>query len=71
MYRTRIFFYLQFPTQSYPSSFHFGDKTFAQNFAARPFCMTFEGKQFVFEICRKHDTGQSALLLSFLRFLLF
>ena len=51
----------QFPKSVHASSFNYGEKTFAQNFAARPWCFTFEDKQFILEICRKHDTGLTLL----------
>ena len=51
----------QFPKSVHASSFNYGEKTFAQNFAARPWCFTFEDKQFILEICRKHDTGLTRL----------
>ena len=60
-YRMSAFQMFQFPKSVHASSFNYGEKTFAQNFAARPWCFTFEDKQFILEICRKHDTGLTRL----------
>ncbi len=57
-----LFVFVQFATESQIGSFNIGEKTFTQNFAARPFCITFEEKQFVLEICRKQNTGKDACL---------